>query len=117
MNEKLAVKVVYRNEKQEPIYEKTYALKDYVEILRADLQRLISDVEDMAYELNGNKVKEEWTDETWSLFCRIKHKLLDKAGDIGRIHDNLCELTVDGTDDDEQSLSTFVAKVFNRSSS
>lgn len=58
-------------------------------MLRADLLRLITDVEDMVYMMNGNKPKDEWADETWASFCRIKHKLLDKAGDIGRLPDNI----------------------------
>jgi len=59
-----------------------------VEMVRADLLRLITDVEDLVYQANGNKPKNEWTDESWAAFCRIKHKLLDKAGDIGRLPDN-----------------------------
>ena len=113
MNDKLVVRVVYRNERQEPMYEKTYTLKDYMEMLRTDILRQITDVEDMAYQLNGDKPKEEWSDETWSLFCRIKHKLLDKAGDIGRLPENLCERSDGRADKDENSLSAFVAKVFN----
>lgn len=78
-------------------------------MVRADLLRLITDVEDLVYQANGNKPKDEWTDESWAAFCRIKHKLLDKAGDIGRLPDNLFEYT-----EKEKSLSEFVASVLNK---
>ncbi len=78
-------------------------------MVRADLLRLITDVEDLVYQANGNKPKNEWTDESWAAFCRIKHKLLDKAGDIGRLPDNQFEYT-----EKENSLSEFVASVLNK---
>lgn len=77
-------------------------------MIRTDLLRLITDVEDMAYHANDNKPKEEWTDESWSTFCKIKHKLLDKAGDIGRLPDNQFEYA-----EKDNSLSEFVASVLN----
>lgn len=39
MEKKLGVKVVYRNEKLDPVYEMTYSLKEYTDMLRADLLR------------------------------------------------------------------------------
>ena len=76
-------------------------------MLRSDLLKLITDVEDMAYKLNENKSKEQWADETWASFCRIKHKLLDKAGDIGRLPENLLY----NTSEENKSLSSFVADI------
>ena len=81
----IGVKVVYRNKDQEPIYERSYSLKEYTDMIRSDQLRLITDVEDMVYRANDNKPKTEWSGELWEDFCRIKHKLLDKAGDIGRL--------------------------------
>ena len=40
--------------------------------------------------MNDNKPCHEWTDESWARYSRIKHKLLDKAGDIGRLPDTIC---------------------------
>ena len=74
MDMNLKVQVVYRNEKLEPTYSKTYELKDYTDMLRADLLRLVTDVEDMAYLACDNNDKSEWPDEVWASFCRIKHK-------------------------------------------
>lgn len=45
----------------------------------------------MAYALNDNKPKSEWSNESWTAFCRIKHKLLDKAGEIDRLPQNIVE--------------------------
>lgn len=98
MNRDFVVPVVYRNERQEPIYSKVYSLEEYTAMIRADLLRLISDVEDMAYEANDNKSKSEWSDSTWAAFCRIKHKQLDKAGEIGRQCSSMSEVeNTDGT--------------------
>lgn len=70
----LGVQVTYRDERLRPRYTKVYPLTQYTEMLRADLTRLVTDVEDLCYTVNGNKSKEEWTEETFSAFTKIKHK-------------------------------------------
>lgn len=87
----LGVKVTYRNREMEQLYTKTYSLQEYTEMLRVDLMRLVTDIEDLCYTVNGGKDKEEWSDETFTAFNKIKHKLLDKAGDIGRIPENMVQ--------------------------
>ena len=106
---KLGVQVVYRNKDMEPVYSKTYSLKEYTDMLRTDLLRLVTDVEDLCYAANGNKDKEEWSDATFAAFNKIKHKLLDKAGDIGRLPDNITEMKT-------ESLTNFVARILNEGS-
>ena len=88
----LGVKITYRNEKLEPVYERTYSLQEYADMVRMDLLRLITDVEELVYEMNDGKPREEWTDQSKAIFCKVKHKLLDKAGDIGRLPQNIFEL-------------------------
>ena len=100
----LCVRVTYRNKYMQPTYSKTYALEDYTDMIRADLMKLVSDVENLCYAANDNKPKEEWTDDTFSWFCLIKHKLLDKAGDIGRIPENIVY---------KEPLNQFVARILN----
>lgn len=90
--EQLGVKIVYRNKQQEPIYEKDYSLKEYTDMLRQEQLRLITDVEDLCYAANENNTKDEWDDDTWAAFCKIKHKLLDKAGEISRLPDVLIKI-------------------------
>ena len=87
----LGVKVTYRNRDLESIYTKTYSFCEYTEMLHADLLRLVTDIEDLCYTMNGGKPKDEWTDESFAAFNKIKHKLLDKAGDIGRMPENMVE--------------------------
>lgn len=105
MNAKsLSVKVTYRNKNMDPTYSKVYKLDEYTDMLRTDLLRLITDVENLCYAANDNKPKEEWSDETFSGFCLIKHKLLDKAGDVGRIPENIIY---------KEPLSNFVARIID----
>lgn len=107
----LGVHVVYRDKNLNPVMEKTYALQDYLDLIRSDLLRVITDVEDLVYTLTNDAARENWSDETWTAFCKIKHKLLDKAGDIERLPKNLVEF--DGVEK-EEDLSRFVARVFNK---
>ena len=102
--EELCVKVTYRNKDMEPTYSKVYALNEYTDMLRTDLMKLVSDVENLCYAANNNKPKEEWSEETFSWFCLIKHKLLDKAGDVGRIPENIVR---------KEPLNQFVARILN----
>ena len=89
---KLGVQVVYYNQKMQPVCEKHYDLKTYLELMKNDLLRLITDVEDTIYQANGGAAKEDWPDSVWLGFSKIKHKILDKAGDIGRLPDNIYEI-------------------------
>lgn len=58
-------------------------------MLSLDLKRIITDVEDLAYMINGNTVKEEWNEAELILFNKIRSKILDKAGELGRLSDNI----------------------------
>lgn len=89
MKDNLGVKVTYRNARLEPVSTQLYPLRDYTDMLRNDLLKIITDIEDILYVATGNKIKDEWPDEVWGGFTHIKHKILDKAGDIGRLPDNL----------------------------
>lgn len=91
MRKEYEVNVTYKNDALETVLDKTYTLKEYSDMLRADLLRIITDIEDLIYEMNDNKPKNEWSDLSWASFCKIKHKLLDKAGAIGRLPDNIIE--------------------------
>ena len=87
--ENITVSVTYRNKTMDPVYTKVYTLREYTEMLHSDILKVITDVENLGYIANDDKEKSEWSDETFRLFSRIKHKLLDKAGEIGRIPDNI----------------------------
>ena len=81
----LSVHIVYRNEKLMPVSDYMYSLDEYTQMIRNDMMRMITDVEDLVYEATGGLPKEKWADETWARFAKIKHKLLDKAGEVGRL--------------------------------
>lgn len=102
----IGVRVTYRDKDLKPTYTRTYSLPEYTEMIRSDITNLISEVEKMAYIANDNKPKEEWSDESFSLFNRIKHRLLDKAGEISRIPENLIERR-------SEPLSNYVARILN----
>jgi len=102
--EQLGVRVTYRDDRLRPTHTRVYSLAQYTDMLRADLTRLVTDVEDLCYTVNNNRSKEEWTEETFTAFNKIKHKLLDKAGDVERIPENLVVT-------ESESLTDFVAKL------
>ena len=110
VNEKFGVKVIYRNEKLVPVCEKTYPLRDYTDMLKNDLLRLITDLEDVFYMVNDNKPKEEWSDSTWAAFSKLKHKILDKAGAISRLPDGL--ISYGKIEDGEQEIGNFIKSLF-----
>lgn len=100
------MRVVYRDKDLQPTYTKTYSIEEYANAMRSDLQNLVSDVETLGYIANDNKPKDEWSDESFAMFSRIKHKLLDKAGEIGRLPSNM---KVRST----EPLSNYMARVLN----
>lgn len=91
----MRAKVTYKNRNMEPVYECDYPLKDYTDVLSMDLKKLISDVEDLIYQMNDNKPKEEWSEAELVAFNKIRCKLLDKAGELTRLPDCLYDASGD----------------------
>lgn len=104
--QELGVRVIYRDKDLRPTYTKTYSISEYAEAMRADLQGLIGDIETLGYIANENRRKEEWGDESFAVFSRVKHKLLDKAGEIGRLPSNLIVRKT-------EPMSDFVARILD----
>lgn len=71
--------------------------------------RVISDVEDLVYKATDGKQKHNWNDDTMIAFNSIRHKLLDKSGDIGRLPDTLKEKSEIVEKDDGEA---FIEKIF-----
>lgn len=84
-----SVKVTYRGKDSASGKEWTYDLKQYADLMKRELVRIIMDVEDALYVAQGDKSKDEWDEETMMRFQRIRHKLLDQANAIERLPQNL----------------------------
>lgn len=102
----MGVRITFRNRDLKPTHVHTYSLREYTDLLREDLLGIIGQVENLCYVANDGKDKSEWSETTWKAFNIIKHKLLDKAGDIGRLPDNLVEYKT-------ETLTEFVARILN----
>lgn len=85
-----------------------YDLRDYTDMLSLDLKRIITDVEDLVYIATGGKSKEDWHENELLAFEKIKHKILDKAGEIGRLPENIFD-----SDACDKSTSSFWDRIFN----
>lgn len=97
---KLNVHITHRNSKLQPVADELFTLDEYSAILSNDLLRMITDVEDIIYCATNGSQKEDWTDDVWGKFSRLKHKMLDEAGALKRLPENL----VCGGDDNGKYL-------------
>lgn len=77
-------------------------------MIRLDLLKVISDMEDLLYAATGGKRKQDWPPDLIAGFNRIKHRLLDKAGEVQRLPETL-HLEEEKKND---PLSEFIASVF-----
>jgi len=68
------VKVAYRSKDMTDTREWTYDFKQYTEMMKRELMRIIMEVEDTIYHLQGSRSKEEWDTETMEHFQKIRHK-------------------------------------------
>ena len=87
--EDIRVRVEYKNRDMKTWSVREYELRDYADMLRLDLMRLITDVENLCEAATGIPYKEDWPEDVMKTFLHIKHKLLDKAGEIGRLPGNI----------------------------
>lgn len=83
-----SVKIAYKNRDLEQVSEWVYDFEQYADMMKRELTRIIMDVEDVIYHLDGRS-KDEWDAETTERFQRIRHKLLDQANAIERLPQNL----------------------------
>lgn len=101
MSKDLSVHIVYRNAERMPVADALYAIDEYARMLSNDLLKLITDVEDCIYAATDGQSKEDWNDNTFVRFCKVKHKLLDKAGEISRLPENIVRGGVGNGEDSE----------------
>lgn len=106
------VKVSYRNKDSSDMREWTYDFKQYTEMMKRELMRIIMEVEDTIYHLQGSRSKDEWDSETMEHFQKIRHKLLDQANAIERLPQTL---HYKGISCASISVSEFLADIINSS--
>lgn len=87
--EMCGVELEYRNKDLEVVSHRECNLSDFSELLKNTAVRLISDVEDLAYRATDGKGKDEWPQDVMASFTKLRHKLLDMAGEIERLSKNL----------------------------
>lgn len=83
--DKYEITIQYRDSKMDIVAEKTYDLDTYMELLRQQILKSITDVEDLVNDTGEYTSKSEWDDDVWIKFLRFKHRMLDTAGEIGRV--------------------------------
>lgn len=104
----LKAQITYKNKDMKTVSKCEYDLRDYTDMLSLDLKRIITDIEDLVYIASGSKSKDGWAENELIAFEKIKHKILDKAGEIGRLPENIFD-----ADECENSASSFWGKIFN----
>ena len=106
------VKIAYKNKNLEDVSKHTYGFKQYTEMVKLELMRIIMDVEDAFYMLQGEKAKEDWDEKTMAQFQKIRHKLLDQANAVERIPQNLY---INGVQCFDVKVSKMLADLINNS--
>lgn len=89
MKEDFTVTIKYKNERLEPVGERSFTFEQYCDYLSAELKHLILDIEDMFYNAEDGKEKEKWGGYNTFLFNKFRHKLLDCANAIERVPSQL----------------------------
>lgn len=83
------VELEYRNKDMDIVAQKECGLDEYSEVVKTGLLKLILEAEDLAYKATDGQSKSEWDDSIAAVFYRLRHKILDIAGEIGRLPQNL----------------------------
>lgn len=104
------VNIEYKNKQMQTVNEREYEFSQYTEMLQLELMRVIMDVEDAFYQLQGNVQKDNWSPLASELFQKIRHKLLDQANAIKRLPSTL---NYKGVPCDAKNLSEVIADMLN----
>ena len=83
------VKIEYKNQDMETIVEKEYPFDQYLEMVASGITSVITDVENVFYELEDGEQKKDWSPESTQKFKAIRHKLLDHANSVRRLNSTL----------------------------
>lgn len=112
MNKDFTVLIEYRNRENEKVGERSFEFQEYVNIIKLEITRIIMDVEDAFYRVNGQRQKENWDPKDLESFNHIKHKLLDQANSVSRLPETL---RYKGVPCNSKTLSEYIADIVNNS--
>ena len=79
------VTVNYYNRDDQKFVTQTYGFEQYTELLKLELMRIITNVEDAFYRFNDERPQEEWDEKSVKEFAHIRRKILDQANAIARM--------------------------------
>lgn len=87
--EDFTVNIVYKNKDLDEVGDRSFPVHLYCKNVKSDLMRVILDAENLIYEMENYKRKEEWSEEHKEAFQHIRHRILDAANSIERLPDNM----------------------------
>lgn len=105
----MRVRIAYRDSNLDIVDTRDYDIDDYTALLATSIRGAIGDVESALYDVTQRE-KSEWDENTIRCFNRIKHKLLDSAGEVERLSRNM----YDEGRLMEADEAGFIAKVFGK---
>lgn len=85
MDNEFIVTIDCKNKETNVTSKRSYTLSDYTQMIGLELKRIIMDVEDVLYDLEGGRQKDQWDESVKTAFGKIRHKLLDCANGVERI--------------------------------
>lgn len=104
------VNIVYRNKDLDEVGDRSFPVQLYCSNVKSDLMRVILDVENLIYELESYKRKEDWNNEHQQAFQHIRHRILDAANSVERLPENM---RYKGKPLNSMPPSEYFAKFFN----
>lgn len=107
MENDFTVTVNYYSRADQNFVAHSYGFKEYTEMLKLELMRILTDVEDAFYRFNDERPPEEWDEKSSKEFAHIRRKILDQANAIARLPETMqCK----GLPIGSRSLSDLIAQ-------
>ena len=111
MDTDYTVKVELYNKNADERYTKVYPFGAYVNNIAYDLKQLLRDVENLCYQVEGYKERQDWSEESQETFGKMRKRLLNNINNIQRLPDTLC---CKGVPINSMSSGEMMAKILNK---
>ena len=89
MENDFTVTVSYYSRADQNFVAQNYGFREYTEMLKLELIRILTDVEDAFYRFNDERPPEEWDEKSAKEFAHIRRKILDQANAIARLPETM----------------------------